>query len=162
MMIILEAHKERLQKELAEQCVNDTESILHDLDWWGGLDLPEGYSFDFNVYEVSHTDVNGALKAVAYLCDQRDKLGIASSSFEFSIELDVPQFLVDQYQLRKSSAEKIKVRVFFNSYMDIDVKAMNEDQAREKAETIVDEMSDVEFNANLKTQLDFTEVVYES
>ena len=101
MIDILNKYKERLQKELAEQCVNDTESILHDLDWWGGLDLPEGYAFDFNVYEV-----DDAIKAVAYLCDQRDKLGIASSSFEFSIELDVPQFLMDQYQLRKSTPVK--------------------------------------------------------
>lgn len=129
MMIILEAHKERLQKELAEQCVNDTESILHDLDWWGGLDLPEGYAFDFNVYEV-----DDALKAVAYLCDQRDKLGIASSSFEFSIELDVPQFLVDQYQLRKSTGgKKFKVRIFYNMFEDVEVEARNESEARSKA-----------------------------
>ena len=129
MMIILEAHKERLQKELAEQCVNDTESILHDLDWWGGLDLPDGYAFDFNVYEV-----DDALKAVAYLCDQRDKLGIASSSYAFSIELDVPQFLVDQYQLRKSTgARKFKVRIFYNMFEDIEVEARNESEARSKA-----------------------------
>lgn len=105
MINILNKYKEHLQKELAIQCVNDTESILHDLDWWGGLDLPEGYAFDFNVYEVSDTDVNSSLKAVAYFCDQRDDQGIPSSSYSHSIDLEVPQFLIDQYHLRKASRE---------------------------------------------------------
>lgn len=100
MSSILDTHKDHLQKELAEQCVSNTESILTDLDWWGGVDLPEG-SFDFNVYEVE----NG-LKAVAYYCDQVDSMGIASSSYSDSIDLDVPQFLVDQYHLRKSTPVK--------------------------------------------------------
>ena len=101
MIAILEQNKDRLQKALAEQCVNDTESILHDLDWWGGLDLPEGYAFDFNVYEV-----DDRLKAVAYLCDQKDVyFNLPASSYEYSIDLEVPQFLVDQYQLRKASSE---------------------------------------------------------
>jgi hypothetical protein len=101
MIAILEQNRIRLQKALAEQCVNDTESILHDLDWWGGLDLPEGYAFDFNVYEV-----DDRLKAVAYFCDQRDDLGVPSSSYSHSIDLEVPQFLVDQYQLRKLTSER--------------------------------------------------------
>ena len=106
MIAILEQYKDRLQHELAVQCVNDTESILHDRDWWGGLDLPEGHAFDFNVYEVLHTDVNGALKAVAYYCDEKDDLGLPRSSYTHSIDLEVPQFLVDQYQLRKATPER--------------------------------------------------------
>ena len=106
MIDILMNYKDRLQHELAVQCVNDTESILQDRDWWGGLDLPEGYSFDFNVYEVSHTDVNSALKAVAYYCDEKDDLGLPRSSYAHSIDLEVPQFLVDQYQLRNSKPER--------------------------------------------------------
>ena len=101
MIDILMNYKDRLQHELAVQCVNDTESILHDRDWWGGLDLPEGHAFDFNVYEV-----DDQLKAVAYYCDQRDDLGVASSSYAHSIDLEVPQFLVDQYQLRKATPER--------------------------------------------------------
>jgi len=106
MITILEMYKDRLQKELAIQCVNDTETILHDLDWWGGLDLPEGYAFDFNVYEV-----DDKLKAVAYFCDQRDDLGVPSSSYSHSIDLEVPQFLVDQYQLRKASSEDKRLSI---------------------------------------------------
>lgn len=108
MIDILMNYKDRLQHELAVQCVNDTESILHDRDWWGGLDLPEGHAFDFNVYEVSHTDVDGALKAVAYYCDEKDDLGLPRSSYAHSIDLEVPQFLKDQYQLRKSSEKKTR------------------------------------------------------
>lgn len=107
MIDILNKYKDRLQKELAIQCVNDTETILHDLDWWGGLDLPEGYAFDFNVYEV-----DDALKAVAYICDEIDEIGRQpKSSFQYSIELEVPQFLVDQYQLRKSTSEDKRLSI---------------------------------------------------
>lgn len=106
MIDILNKYKDRLQKELAIQCVNDTESILHDLDWWGGLDLPEGYAFDFNVYEV-----DDALKAIAYICDEEDEIGQPKSSFQYSIELEVPQFLVDQYQLRKASSEDKRLSI---------------------------------------------------
>ena len=97
MIAILEQNRIRLQKELAEQCVNDTESILHDLDWWGGLDLPEGYAFDFNVYEV-----DDQLKAVAYFCDQRDDLGVPSSSYSHSIDLDVQ---IEQLQVERDKLE---------------------------------------------------------
>ena len=129
MIDILNKYKDRLQKELAEQCVNDTESILHDLDWWGGLDLPEGYAFDFNVYEV-----DDALKAIAYICDERDDLGHPRSSFQYSIELDVLQFLIDQYQLRKSTgAKKFKVRIFYNMFEDIEVEADSYEDARTQA-----------------------------
>ena len=102
MIAILEQYKDRLQHELTVQCVNDTESILQNLDWWGGLDLPEGHAFDFNVYEV-----DDQLKAVAYYCDQKDVyFNLPSSSYEYSIDLEVPQFLVDQYQLRKATPER--------------------------------------------------------
>ena len=133
MIDILMNYKNRLQHELAVQCVNDTESILQNLDWWGGLDLPEGHAFDFNVYEVSHTDVNGALKAVAYYCDEKDDLGLPRSSYAHSIDLEVPQFLADQYQLRKSSVKKFKARIFYNMYEDIELEANNYEEARSKA-----------------------------
>ena len=133
MIDILNQYRDRLQHELNQQCVNDTESILQDLDWWGGLVLPEGHSFDFNIYEVSHTDVDGALKAVAYYFDQVDKLGVASSSYAYSIDLEVPQFLVDQYHLRKGSKKKYKARIFYNMFEDVEFEAENYEKAREKA-----------------------------
>lgn len=131
MSSILDTHKDRLQKELGKQCTTHAESILEYPDWWGGLDTPEGHAFDFNVFEV-----DGALKAVVYLCDPVDPTGNTSTSYThaFSLELDVPQFLVDQYQLRKSTgARKFKVRIFYNMFEDIEVEASNYDDARTKA-----------------------------
>jgi hypothetical protein len=154
MIAILEQNRIRLQKELAEQCVNDTESILHDLDWWGGLDLPEGYAFDFNVYETE----NG-LKAVAYFCDERDDLGHPKSSYAYSIDLEVPQFLVDQYQLRKGNqSKKFNTRVFFNANFELEVEADDWLSARDRARDIACDMTVEELMEKLNLSYDFVEV----
>ena len=59
-----------------------------------------------------------------------------------------------------SNLKKYRIKVFFNTSVDVIVDAVNETQAHKKAQKIADE---TDFNEleNYQSEFDFSEVIYE-